>query len=86
MLFLILVDDNDRFCIVRYLLINNRSLVFGVLDIAEKLFDLCFYLVYINITNDDQSLVIRVIPLVIIVDKLLAFEVVYHTHQANRVA
>ena len=82
----IFINNNNGLSIIGYKLIYNGSFVHWVLDITEKLFDLRLNLVHIDIAYDNQSLMIGVIPLVIIVDKFLAFEVVYHTHQANRVA
>ena len=84
--FFILIDDNYRLSIVGYELIYNGSFVHWVLDVAEKLFDLRLNLVHIDVAYDNQSLMIGVIPFVIIVDKFLSFEVIYHAHQTNREA
>ena len=83
--FLVLVDDNDRLCVVGHGLIDEGSLVGGVLDATEELLDLSLGLVDIDVTDDDNSLVIGVIPFVVIVDELLTLEVVDDGHQTNRI-
>ena len=83
--FLILVNNNYRLCIIRNRLVNNGCLVLWILYISEEFLYLCLDLVYIYITNDDNTLMRWMIPLYIIVTQLLWFEVINNTHQSNRI-
>ena len=80
LLFLIFVYNNYRLCVVWNRLFYDRSFVIWVLNSTEKLLYLGFNLVNIYVTYDDQTLVIRMVPLMIIVDKFFAFKVIYDAH------
>ena len=82
----VLVDDDDRLGIVGYGLVDKLGLVGRVLDIAEELLDLCLGAIDVYVTDDDDALVIGMIPFVIVIDQLFTLEVVDDRHQADRVA
>ena len=82
----VLVDDDDRLGVVGHGLVDQLGFVGGVFDVAEEFLDLSFSVVDIYVTNDDESLMVGVIPFVIVVDQLFALEVVDDRHQADRVA
>ena len=84
-LFLILVNNNDRFGSVGYWLVQHRSLVDWVLDTTEEFLDHCLGMVYVHVANHNNSLIRRMIPFLIIVAQFLGREVVYDTHQTDRI-
>ena len=85
-IFLVLVDDDDRLSVVGHGLVNQLGLVGRVLDVAEELLDLSLRAVDVYVTDDDESLMIGVIPFMIVVDQLFALEVVDDRHQSDRIA
>ena len=85
-IFLVLVDDDDRLSVVGHGLVNQLGLVGRVLDVAEEFLDLSLRAVDIYVADDDESLMIGVIPFMIVVDQLFALEVVDDRHQSDRIA
>ena len=77
-------DGNNRSCIVFYLYKVAFGRIFGSRYVSKNLFEFLFYIVYINIPNDDNSLEIGTIPLVIEVADFVVLEVVYYFHCTNR--
>ena len=86
LILLILVNNNYWFCCIWNFLINNRSLVLRILDSCKEFLYFCFYMVNINISYNDNSLVRWMIPLVIVINKFLSLEIVNNTHQTNWIA
>ena len=82
---LVLVDNNDRLCIVRNLYVDDRSGILRVGDRTKELLNHSLGMVYINIANYDDTLVCWMIPFLIVVAKLLILEVVDDRHQADRI-
>ena len=82
--FLVLVDDVDGLVIIRNGNVLNQSAVSGQYDATEQFLDLGFYLVNVNVANDDEALVVGTIPLLVVVTKELRLEVVDNLHQTDR--
>ena len=85
-IFLVLVDDDDRLGVVGHGLVNKFGFVGRVFDVAEEFLDLSFSVVDIYVADDDESLMVGVIPFMIVVDKLFSLEIVDDRHQTDRVA
>ena len=86
LLLFVLVDNDNRLGIVWHLLVYNWSCILWALESAEEFLYLGFCMVYINVAHNNDGLVLRVIPLVVVVGQLLILEVVYNRHQTDRVA
>ena len=84
LLFLVLVDDDDGGLVVRNGLVNHLCSV-GVRSgkALEELLDLGLDVVNIHITDDNQSLIVRTVPLVVVVAQLVVLEVVNNVHQTD---
>ena len=85
-IFFVLVDDDDRLCIVWNHLIDNRLYHIGILDGTEELLNLCLCPFDINVAHNNDSLIGGMIPFLIIVAQLLRLEVVHHAHQTDGIA
>ncbi len=83
-LFLVGGESHDRLGIVRNLDILPHAWINRCGDGAENLLDLSLNLIDIYVTYDNNSLLIRTIPLFIIVTKHLVWEVVDNLHSTDR--
>ena len=63
---------------------HNRGRILWHLDIAEESLDFSLYMVYIHITNYNDTLIVGAIPFFIIIPQNLVFEVVDNAHQTDR--
>ena len=83
-LLLVLVNDHDGLLVVGDGFLNHLGSIGARSGNAlEQLLDLGFDVVNIDITHDDQGLVVGTIPLVVVVAQLVVLEVVDHIHQAD---
>ena len=85
-LLLVLVNYNDWLSVVGHCLGNNRCGVLWHLDRAEHILNLLLYIINVDITYNDDSLIVRTIPLLIVVAQLLILEIVNHRHQTDGVS
>ena len=83
LLLLVLVDNDDGLVIVGHGLVNNLCGIGIQCHALEQLLDLGLDVVNIHITNDNQSLVVGTIPLVVVVAQLVVLEAVNHAHQTD---
>ena len=79
-LFRIFQRSHNHLVVVAYWEVFTMSSILGHWNSREDRLNLLLYLVYINITHNDDSLQIWAIPLVVIVTKCLVREVVYNLH------
>ena len=86
LVFLVLVDDDDRFGIIRNDLVYDRSWVLWIPDRSEELLYHSLCMVYVYITYDYDTLVLRMIPFLVVVTKLLWSKVVDDRHKAYGIA
>ena len=86
LLLLVLVDDNDRLSVVGHLLVYDRSGVSRVLERTEELLDLALCVLDVYVAHNDDGLVCRVIPLLVVVAQFFRLEVVDDRHQTDRIA
>ena len=83
-LLLILVDDDNRLVIVRNGFRRNQCTVLRQLNGREEVLDLLFNLVYIHVTDDDDGLIVRTVPLLVVSLQEGTLEVVDNLHQTDR--
>ena len=81
---LVLLKDIDCLRSIRNLLRNNLRSIGVYLDTTKETLDLCLNMVYINITDNDDSLIVRTIPFLIIGTEGLGLETVDNAHQTDR--
>ena len=74
---------HQRLLVVLYGEIHTFSLVLGIVDISPKGLNLLLYNIDIYIANDEYTLQVRTIPLVIVVAQLVVCKVINHRHQTN---
>ena len=83
-LLLVLVDDDDCLVVVGHGFVNHRNGVFRHFDAAEHFLYLLFGAVYVNVTNHNDGLVVRSVPLVVVRTQHLGLEVVDYFHSTDR--
>ena len=84
LLLLVLLANIDSLLVVGHWLVDNLGSVLRNNDAAEELLYLCLYVVNINVADNDDSLVVWTVPLVVVVAKSLWLEVVNNLHQTDR--
>ena len=82
----ILINRNDGFIIIR----NRVGFNLGSIgtrggDILKQLANFGLGVVHVNVTHDDQRLVVGAIPFVIVVAQHLIGEIIDHVHRADYV-
>ena len=85
-LFLVLGDGYNRFLVVRYRFVLAFRSIGWHWDRREEFLDLGFYLVHINVTYYDDTLLVWTIPRFVIVAECLIREVVNHFDGTDRQA
>ena len=83
-LLLILVDHVDGLIIIGHRVCCHQGAILRQHDGREQLFYLLLYLVHIDITHHDDSLVVRTVPLLVISLQEGTLEVVDNLHQTDR--
>ena len=83
-LLLVLVDHVDGFRIVGHRLFRHQGTVLGQHNGREQVLDLLFYLVDIHVANNDEALIVRTVPLLIVRLQERTLEVVDDLHQSDR--
>ena len=86
LLFLIFRYANDGFLVVWHRSVFAFRSVFGHLDRREESFNLSFNLIYVDVTYNNDTLLVWTIPFFIIVAQNLIREVIYYFHQSDRQA
>ena len=83
-LLLVLVNDIDGLGVVghRIELVGGR--IFLGLDGGEYALDLCLYLIYVNIADNDDALEVGAIPLLVVGAQEVRLEIVDDAHQTDR--
>ena len=81
---LVLVEDIDGLVVVGNRLGNHLRRIGVNLDASEELLDLSLHVVYIDIANDDDGLIVRTIPLMIVGAQGSGLETVDDRHQTDR--
>ena len=82
-LFFILFDDNNRFFIIIYRIVNPFSCIRLCRYIGKHSLNFRLNSVYIDITYDNNTLQIGTIPLFIVISQSLVFEVHNYIHCTN---
>ena len=82
-LLLVLINDIDGLGVVGHGIEFVGGRVFLRLDSRENALDFCFNLIYINITNDDDTLKVGAIPLLVVGAEEVGLEVVDDAHQTD---
>ena len=80
---LILTKHVDSVLGVWHSLFYNLCSICRNSSVSPKLLNLILCVVYINITNNDDTLVVWTIPLLIVVAEVLIRELVNNAHQTN---
>ncbi len=86
LLLLVLLDGDERLGRVGHRLNEHRGRIGRHLDWREHLLNLLLSVVYIDVTDNDDCLIVGAIPLLVIIAENLMGEVVYHLHGADRQA
>ena len=85
LLFLILVNHDDGFGVVRHLFVNHLSRIGSrSRNSAEHFLNLLHGVVHIDVAHHNHGLVVGAIPFLIVVADFVVFEIVDHAHQADR--
>ena len=84
LLFLVLVDNEDRLCIIWNRIGCNQCTVLWQYNATEHLLDLLFYLVNVYVTNYDDTLIVRTIPLLVVSLQEWTLEVIDNLHKSYR--
>ena len=74
----------DGLDIVGNSVIDAFGRILGHLDGREELFDAGFHLVYVDVTDNDDSLIVGAIPFVVVVAQVLVGEVHHYFHRTDR--
>ena len=82
-LFLVLGNGNQRFVVVGHREVSTFSGVLRHFDGGEHSLDLVFDGVYIDVSHDNDSLLVGAVPFFIIVTQCLIGEVVHHFHGSD---
>ena len=80
---LVLLEDVDGLLIVGHLLGHHLRSLGAHFDAAEEFLHFGLNVVYVNVAHDDDGLVVRAIPLLVVLHQLLALEVVDDAHQTD---
>ena len=80
---LVLSEHVDGFFGVRHLLLNHLCCVGRYGGVRPELLDFVLCMVHIHITYNDDALVVRAIPLLVVVAEVLVREVVNNAHQTD---
>ena len=73
----------DRLVIIGHLVIDALSRIFGHFDTTEQLFNACFHLSSVEVTDNDDGLVVGTIPFMVVVAQVLVGEVHNDLHSTN---
>ncbi len=84
LLLLVLLGYVDGLLIVGYRLVDYLGCIGRHHDVAEHLLDQVLRIVHIDVTHDDDTLVVGTIPFLIIGDEFLGLEVVHDLHLTDR--
>ena len=84
LLLLVLVENDDRLAVVRHVLCHHRLCVLWHDNSAEEFLNFYLHVINVNISNNDDSLVVWTIPCLVVVAQHFRLEVVYHFHGAYR--
>ena len=80
---LVFIEDIDGFLVVGHELANNLWSIGVNSDAAEEFLHLCLNMVNVDVANDDDGLIVRTVPLVIVCTQSLGTEAVDDRHQAD---
>ena len=81
---LVLLEDIDGLVIVGHFLGHHLRSLGADLDAAEELLHLLLEVVDVDVANDDDGLIVRTIPLLVVLLQGLGLEVVDDAHQSDR--
>ena len=82
-LFLVLVNDDDGLVVVRNRFHGDQCTVLRQLDGREERLDLLLHLIDVHVTHNDQRLVVRTVPLLVVSLQEGTLEVVDDFHQTD---
>ena len=87
LLFHILVDGNDRLVVVGDGEWHHLGCIgSGRGNVLEQVLDFGLDIVHVDVTNNDQRLVVGAVPLIVVVAKHLIGEIIHYVHRTDDVA
>ena len=82
-MFLVLVDNIDRFVVVRHRIALIFSFVLRVGQVREEFLNLSLHFSSVEVAHHYDALQVGAIPFAVVGFELLGLKVVHHAHQTN---